>query len=195
MATYIPGVTDTIPEFHPFDPNLNYYSNVLSTKQQQYDSGLQKVNSIYGSVLNSPLLRVDNIQRRDKYFKSIEQDLQKVAGMDLSVDQNVNIATQLFDPVLKDQYIVKDMMYTRQLGKSYDTAEQYRNCADPEKCGGEYWETGVQALNYASEEFKNASADESLRYTAPKFTPYQNVTKKAIAAAKAAVARMREAAR
>lgn len=184
MSTYLPNSPDFIRQIQPFDSSLNFYAGVLSTKQAQFDQGLKKVNTIYGSLLNSPMTRGDNIERRDQYFKTIQQDIQKVAKMDLSIDQNVASAKTLFDPIINDKHIVKDMMWTKKLYSSYDNAEQYRNCADPEKCGGEYWDTGVQALNYASEEFKMASPDDSLNMQAPSFTPYQNVTKKAIKAAK-----------
>lgn len=184
MATYLQGVSDFIPQLTPYQPDLNYYSNVLSTKQGQYNEGLSKLNSIYGSALNSPMLRSSNIERRDEYFKTITQDLQKIAGLDLSIDKNVNTAKQVFAPILNDKYIVKDMAYTKGLQRSYQTAEQYRNCIDPDKCGGSFWQEGVDALNYAQEEFQKASPDDSLRYQPPKYTPYQNVTQKAIKAAK-----------
>lgn len=184
MSTYLPNSNDYIPALQPFNPDLNFYAGVLSTKQSQYDQGLNKLSSIYSSAFNSPMVRGDNIERRDKYFKTIEQNIQKVAGMDLSIDQNVSSAKTLFDPILNDQHIVKDMVYTKGLQNSYQRAEQFRNCVDPEKCGGEYWGEGVQALEYAKEEFQRASADDSLRYTAPEYTPYQNVTRKAIKAAK-----------
>lgn len=184
MATYLDGNQDYLPELQPFQPDLNYYAGVLSTKQTQYDQGLSKINSLYGSSLNSPMLRGDNIQRRDQYFKTIEQDLQKTAGMDLSIDSNVEAAKTLFDPILNDQSIVKDMVYTKQLNNSYQTAEQFRNCVDPDKCGGEFWNEGVQALDFAKEEFINASPDDALRSQAPKYVPRINVTRKAIAAAK-----------
>lgn len=185
MASYINGITDFIPSLVPFQPDFNYYANVLATKQQQFDTGLAKINSIYGSVLNSPMLRQDNIERRGNYFNTIQQDIQKVAGMDLSLDQNVNTAKTLFDPILNDKHIVNDMIFSKRLQNSYGTAESFRNCVDPNKCNGEFWNEGVQALNYAAEEFKNANPDDALNLQAPKFTPYQNVTKKAMEAAKA----------
>lgn len=184
MSSYLPGSSDYLPQLQPFQPDLNFYAGVLATKQQQYDKGLAQVNSIYGSALNSPMLRSDNIQRRDKYFQTIQQDIKKIAGLDLSVDQNISTANTLFEPILNDQNIVQDMIFTKQLGNAYDNAEQYRNCIDPDKCGGSFWEEGVQALNYAREEYQNASPDEAMRYQAPKFTPKINVTQKAIKAAK-----------
>lgn len=184
MSTYLPTSTDFIPQLQPFNPDLNYYSGVLQTKQAQYNEGLSKINSIYGSTLNSPMTAQDNIEKRDKYFRTIQQDIQKVAKMDLSLDQNVESAKTLFDPLLNDKDIVNDMIYTRGANDALSIGEQYRNCVDPDKCNGEYWDEGMQAVHYDIEEFRNATPEQRLRMNAPKFTPKINVTRKAIKAAK-----------
>ena len=184
MSNYLPGSTDYIPQIQPFNPDLNFYAGALATKQQQYDQGLSSLSSLYSSALNSPMSRIDNIERRNRYFKTIEQQVQKTAQLDLSIDQNVTAAKTLFDPIINDQHIVKDMVFTKGLDNSYQRSEQFRNCVDPDKCGGEYWQDGVDALNYARQEFQTASADDSLRFQSPEYVPYQNVTKKAMKAAK-----------
>jgi len=48
MATYLSGVTDYIPQFQPFQPDLNLYANILQTKQTRYDSNYKAINNIYG---------------------------------------------------------------------------------------------------------------------------------------------------
>lgn len=184
MVSYINGITDYVPQLQNFQPDLNFYASALATKQNQYDQNLNKLSSIYSSAFNSSMTRGDNIERRSNYFKTIEQQIQKVASLDLSIDQNVNASKSLFDPILNDRHIIKDITYTKGLDNSYQRGEQFRNCVDPEKCGGEYWQEGIDALNYAQEEFQNASPDDSLRFQAPEYVPYQNITKKAVKAAK-----------
>jgi hypothetical protein len=44
MATYLQGVTDYIPQFQPFQPDLNFYGNVMQTKQTQYDTNWKALN-------------------------------------------------------------------------------------------------------------------------------------------------------
>ena len=48
MATYLQGVTDYIPQFQPFQPDLNFYSNIMQTKQSQYDTNFNNINNLYG---------------------------------------------------------------------------------------------------------------------------------------------------
>ena len=38
MATYIQGLTDYIPQIQPFQPDLNFYGNVMQAKQTKYDA-------------------------------------------------------------------------------------------------------------------------------------------------------------
>ena len=63
MATYLPNVTDIIPEFRPFTPNFDFYNQVLQVKNAQYQQGYKKISNLYGSALNSPLSRDSNIER------------------------------------------------------------------------------------------------------------------------------------
>ena len=38
MATYIPGITDYIPQIQQFRPDYNFYGNILQSKQGQFDA-------------------------------------------------------------------------------------------------------------------------------------------------------------
>ena len=52
MATYIAGVTDYIPQIQPFQPDLNFYANVMQTRQSRYDAAKTQINNLYGSASN-----------------------------------------------------------------------------------------------------------------------------------------------
>jgi hypothetical protein len=60
MATYLQGVQDYIPQFQPFQPDLNLYANVLQTKQTQYDTAWKSLNNVYGQYFYSDLTRDSN---------------------------------------------------------------------------------------------------------------------------------------
>lgn len=186
MATSIPGLTDYVAQIQPFKPDLNFYSNVLQTKQAQYDAGYSQMSGLYSSILNSPMLRDSNNKRRDEFLKAIDQDLKKVSGLDLSREENINVAQNIFKPFYEDKNIIHDMAFTKKYYGELGKAEGFRNCIDPDKCGGAYWEKGVSALHYQAEEYKNADPNSALQYNAPRYTPFVNVTKKAMEAAKAA---------
>lgn len=180
MATYIQGVTGYLPQIQAFKPNFNFYNKALQMKQSKYDAAHEKLSNMYGSLLNAPMLKDKNIEARDQFFKTIEQDIHKMSGLDLSKQQNVDAASDLFNQLLDDDKIVKDMAWTRNWQNQFKRAESFRNCINPEKCGGSWWEGGVQALNYKAQEFKEASDDQAMRMENARFTPYQNVMEKAI---------------
>ena len=185
MATTIPGITDFIPQIQPYQPDLNFYSSVLQTKQSQYDAGYSKMSGLYSSILNSPMLRDDNNNRRDEFLKAIDQDIKKVSGMDLSKQEYVSAANTIFKPFYEDKNIIHDIAFTKNYQKELGRAESFRNCIDPDKCGGAYWEPGVQAMHFKADEYRNADNKDALSYSAPRYTPFVNVTEKAMAAAEA----------
>lgn len=183
MATYIAGITDYIPQIQPFQPDLNFYANVMQTKQSRYNAAKKEMNDLYGSLLYSPLSREGNIKRRDEFFNSISNDLKKVAGLDLSLQQNIDAAKSIFKGFTDDKYIMDDMVKTKKHKAQLSKAEMLKACNNPEKCPG-YWEEGVRDLQYRMEEYKNLSDDEALNYEIGTYDSYYDWKKDALKAAK-----------
>ena len=185
MATYLQGVTDYIPEYQPFQPDLNFYSNVLQTKQTQYDTNWKALNKMYGQYYNADLTRDENVSKKDNYLKQIEFNLQRVSQLDLSLEQNVNQATQVFKPFYEDKGLVKDMAWTKNFMNQVGRAEGLKGSnvvAEREQ----YWNDGVLAMNYKRDEFKEASSEDALSFENASYTPYVNTVAKAQEVAKAA---------
>jgi len=185
MATYLQGVTDYIPQIQPFQPNLNLFNEVLNVKQTRYDQNYKAINDIYGKFFYSNLTRENNIERKDEVLKNIEFNLNKVSALDLSLEQNVTQAKQLFKPFYEDNYLMKDMAWTKNYINQRNKAATLQNSKD-EKERAMYWETGIKDLDYSREEFKEATDDESLGFGNVSYTPYVNVNKAALDIAKKA---------
>jgi len=185
MATYLQGVTDYIPQLQPFQPDLNLYANVLQTKQTQYDTAWKSLNSVYGQYYYADLSRQNNIDRKEEIIKNIDFNLKRVAGLDLSLTQNVQQATQVFKPFYEDKYLMKDMAWTKNYSNQRGRAEGYKNSLD-EKQRGMYWDGGVRAIDYMREEFQEVSDADSLNFGNAEYTPYVNAIKEAQKAAKEA---------
>jgi hypothetical protein len=183
MATYLQGVTDYIPDYQPFQPDLNFYNNYLQTKQSQYDSNWKSLNNLYGQYFYADLTRESNIKKKDDLLKQIDFNLNRVAGLDLSLEQNVNQATQIFTPFYEDKFLMKDMAYTKNFMNEYGRANGYKASKD-EKISGQYWDTGIKKMMYEREEFKNATDDESMTFSNVSYTPYVNAVEKYYKSAK-----------
>lgn len=175
MSTYLSGSPTYLPTVQPFQPNLQLFAGALQFKQTQYDTNRKKISDLYGSLLNSPLSRDSNVQAREEFFKSIDYEIKKLTNVDLSLQQNVNQAAGLFNAMYDNKNIVKDMMWTKNYNNEMQRAEGFRNCLDPEKCGGQYWEGGVQALDWKRDEFRKLSDEDAMMMGDVKYTPYVNV--------------------
>jgi len=173
MATYIQGVTDYIPDYQPFQPDLNFIGNYLQTKQSQYDTNFNNINNLYGKYLHAELTREPNIKRKDDYLKQIDFNLKRVARLDLSLQKNVEQATQIFAPFYKDSYLMKDMAYTKDFANKYNAVTATKKSLD-KKISDTYWDTGVESMLYQKDEFKNSTDDESLQFGNVEYTPYVN---------------------
>lgn len=176
MATYLQGVTDYIPDYQPFQPDLNFYANLLQTKQTQYDTNWNQLNNLYGQLYGADLTHDLNIKKKDELLKQIDFNLKRVSGLDLSLEQNVNQAMQVFRPFYEDKYLIKDMAWTKNWKNTYADADALKNSSDP-KQSSKYYAEGMRGLEYRRQLFKEASLDETLMMGDAKFTPKVDVVK------------------
>lgn len=177
MATYLQGVTDYIPQFQPFQPDLNFYNNLLQTKQTQYDSNWKSINKIYGQYFYSDLSRKDNLDIKEELMKNIDFNLKRTSGLDLSLDQNVEQAIQVFKPFYEDKHLMKDMAYTKNYQNQRNNGLSLKNSKDPNE-RSQYWDPGIKDLDYRREEFREVSREESLNFASTTYTPYVNALDK-----------------
>ena len=178
MATYIQGVTDYIPQFQPFQPDLNFYGNILQTKQTQYDTNWKSLNKMYGQYYNADLTRDENVAKKDQYLKKIEFDLKRVSQLDLSLEQNTSQATQIFKPFYEDKDLMNDMVVTMTHGREVGYGQSLKNAYE-QKDRDRYWDKGIQYLNFKLQEFKEASSEEALTFQSSKYTPNVDINTKA----------------
>ena len=174
MATYLQGVTDYIPDYQPFQPDLNFYGNLLQTKQSQYDTNWQSLNNLYGQLYGADLTHDKNIEKKDELLKHIDFNLKRVSGLDLSLEQNVTQATQVFKPFYEDRYLMKDMAWTKNWKNTYGSANALKNSQDP-KQRKQWWGIGIQGLELRRQMFKDATLDETLNMGNATYTPLVNV--------------------
>jgi hypothetical protein len=175
MATYLQGVTDYIPDYQPFQPDLNFYGNLMQTKQTQYDSNWKSLNNLYGSLYGADLTHDMNIKKKDELLKQIDFNLKRVSGLDLSLEQNVNQAMQVFRPFYEDKYLMKDMAWTKNWKNTYESAQALGTSQD-EKQRKQHWNIGIQGLELRRQMFKDASLEETLGMENAKYTPFVNAT-------------------
>lgn len=175
MATYLQGVTDFIPDYQPFQPDYNFYANALQTKQTQYDSNWKQLNNLYGQLYSADLTHGQNIEKKDELLKQIDFNLKRVSGLDLSLEQNVNQAMQVFRPFYEDKYLMKDMAWTKNWVNEFNSANALTKSKD-DKQRSQYWSIGIKGLELRKQMFKDSSLEETLNIRNAKYTPYVKAT-------------------
>jgi hypothetical protein len=157
----------------------------MQTKQTQYDTNWKALNKMYGQYYHSDLTRDDNVAKKDNYLKQIEFNLQRVSQLDLSLEQNVDQATQIFKPFYEDKGLMKDMAYTKNYMNNVSYGEGLKNAYD-QKQRDQYWADGIAELQFKRQEFKEASAEDAMSMESVEYTPYVNTVAKAQEVAKEA---------
>ena len=158
MATYLKDVQGNIPNIEKFNPNYTFYAEALQSRQSAYDTNHEKLNNLYGSLLNGGMFRDEDIKSRDEFFKAISDDIKKISGSDLSSPQNVIAAERVFNQVLDNKYVKQDLYNYRKAQSKQKYIDNLR-LYDKE---GKYWEGMDQLLNYQISDYKEADRDSAL---------------------------------
>lgn len=178
MARYPTGVKTFIPQIQPYQVDFNFANNVLKTKQNQYDTNWKQLNKLYGQIYYADLTRGESKEKQEALVKQIDFNLKRISTMDLSLDQNVQAAKQIFQPFYEDKNLMKDIAWTKNTSMQLSGAESLRNSSDEEQ-RARYWQDGVNAINYRVEEFKEMPYDQIQSAANARYTPYVDVMAKA----------------
>lgn len=178
MATFVNGITDYIPQFQPDIPNLDLIQQTLRVKQSQYDANYAQWERLQEGILKAPLSHADNIQERDKFFQAADKAIKKISASDLSKPQNLSVAERLFDPLINNTFIAKDIAFTKNWQQQYQRGLDSQDCVDPKKCPGRYNPEGLEALQYQMENFKSLPREATMKAAMPKYVYDPNINKR-----------------
>lgn len=174
MSTYVPGVETYLPDIKPFTPDYKFLSSVLQSRQDKYNRNWQATNDLYSKIVYAPLSRQDNLDKREQYIEQIKPSIEKISGLDLSIQQNVDSAKAVFAPFYEDDLLVKDMLYTTNYQNEMAYANRLLDSPD-ETQRGKWWETGIKDLQYKMQDFQNASGDAALAMGMPRYVDDVNL--------------------
>ena len=139
-----------------------------------YEQGFAQVNNAYGFV-NRNATNPYSLKVRDEFLGQARNNLKNLAAMDLSQQQNVDAAKNVFEPFVKNRPVLMDMAFTAHLDQQESIAESYRL-----KDGGkEFNEDNLNYLRQQRAAFANDNIDSVGSYYANRrsFTPYYDYYK------------------
>jgi hypothetical protein len=132
MATFLSGMTDINSAPQLFTPDYNFLRYTLEKRTQNYEQGLSQVSSAY-NFLNSELSSPINTERRNQYLKNAQQQLQSISSSDLSQQQNVAAANDVFAPMVNDKAFLFDATATANNKKQLAEMENWRTSSNIEE--------------------------------------------------------------
>ena len=168
MATYLPNVKEYIPQTETFTPDYKFLNDVLSVRQDRYDTNYKQMNNLYGSVVHADVSREDSKNTRDQYVNQLAPKLQQISGLDLSLQQNVDTAKALFSPFYEDKKLVRDIVFTKKWKSKMAHAQNLKD-SDDEKTRKQYWDGAIKKLQYDMEDFVNASSEDMMNKALPHY--------------------------
>ena len=174
MATYIKGADTYLPDIKPFTPDYKFLSAVLETKTDKYDANFKATNDLYNKVVYADLSRIDNKDKRDQYAQTIGPAIEKISGMDLSLQQNADQAQSVFAPFYEDDLIVRDIVYTSAYRKEQAMAQRLLD-QGTDVAIDRYSPRGVKSLQYQMDDFINADPNKAMNMKLPKYVQNANL--------------------
>lgn len=114
-----------------YTPDYSFLKYVLDKKTANYEKGLQSASSSYNN-LKKELTDPKNVQKRDQYLKDVQGQLQTIASSDFSLQQNVNYANSIFEPIATDKALVFDAYHTARLKNELAKEDGWEKSEDPE---------------------------------------------------------------
>jgi len=168
MATYIKGADTYLPDIKPFTPDYKFLSAVLETRTDKYDANFKATNDVYNRVVYADMSRQDNIEKRDQFAENIAPQIEKISGMDLSLQQNASAAQGVFKPFWDDNLIVKDVVYTSKYRDEMAYANRLRDSPD-RKLNDQFWDVGMRDMQYRMNDFINSDGNKALQMQLPRF--------------------------
>ena len=178
MAKYPQGVSSYIPSFQAYESDLTSMGEMLSIKQDKYDQNWKKLNSIYSTLYFSPTTHPQSQQVKDQLKNEIDFNLRRVSGLDLSLDQNVQAAQQVFQPFYQNQDLMYDMAATKNYQATKAKASSFQTSTKAEE-QGMWWQDGMLELDYKLQEFQNTPYDQIRKsgFSQLTYTPYVDIGK------------------
>lgn len=180
MARYPQGISTFIPTYQAYEPDFTTMGKMLSIKQNQYDQNWKELNNIYSSLYFSDTSHGESQKVKDQLKNEIDFNLKRISGLDLSLEQNVQTAQQVFQPFYQNKNLMYDMAATKNLRGAMAKGMSYKNStkADEQKL---FWQDGLIELDYKLKDFQSTPYDEiqSTGLAQVSYTPYVDIGKMA----------------
>lgn len=175
MASYLQNPSFGSYGIQPYMLPTQQIVQAIGARQNAFDEQASKLKLAYQSYLGLDLGLEANQQKLDSLMQGVNDGLKKAVRTDLSISQNGDEAMKIFDPIIKDEGIRYDNLYTKQIKEQISTAQNLRT----QNGGKEYSDTNLGYLTKPYQDFvkNNDPKQARMAYASRRFyTPYHDVS-------------------
>lgn len=137
--------TDQISQFNPYIQELpiDEMMKIGMYKQQQYDAGVQKIQSYVDNIAGLAVSKPQHKQYVQSQLNELGNKLKTVAAADFSNQQLVNSVGGMAGQILKDPIVQNAVYSTKVIQKGYQDMEAARKAGKSNKDNEDYYETQI----------------------------------------------------
>lgn len=154
-------------------PDFGMMTKAAASVQGRYLEGFNRYKSTINSLLNARIRSEDNNKFRSEYFKKIDEYLNNLKGVDFSNPANIEVATTLMDPLVKDKEFAYDLNTSMMQDAERGKMEQTRMSTD-EKIRSQYSPIMEAAMSYNDQDMRNAKRGDGsiFKVGVQRFVPF-----------------------
>lgn len=177
-TTPLDSGNSVVGRFSLYTPDFSTMAADLQKRSNLFQQGLSQIRSSYNNILSAPLLAQGNAEVRDEYIKQAQEKLKEISSVDLSQQQNVQSAEQIFSPFWQDQELLQDYSKSSQIIANQKKAAMFAESSDP-KVREQFWQTGADFVNLSAFDMQNAKrGDGSIgKVRVNKYVPFFDAMK------------------
>lgn len=132
MPSYLVSAKESFVPQSLYKPPIEALGDMLRIKQQQYLQGFNAVNSQYTTLQNASIVDETGelTAAKQQYLAEATEKLKNLSKVDLSLNQNVQAASQVFEPMLNDQALMMNIRGKQHNDAQISKLNQWRDSKD-----------------------------------------------------------------
>lgn len=184
MPTYTPPQVDhNLYQTQLPQSRMMEVFNLLEQKQGLYNQGLAQARNTISNMDNLPnqVLSPYSKELTTNFNQRAKEKIQEYSNLDFSMQSNVDLISNIYDPLLEDETFLADYGSTRNLNTQVKKAMSFRDSAKKDMYD-RYSDTNLQHLYNQYDDLANATTEASALAAAKKsssarYIPYTDYKK------------------
>jgi hypothetical protein len=162
MPSYLVSAKEAFVPTELYTPPIESIGEILRLKQNRYDQAWNQGNAMYRGIIDAPILSQHGQAKRQQFMQQADDAIKHLSTVDLSLEENQQMASSVFKPFWEDQLLVKEIGTVQKAQSEISLGEQMRNSTD-EKVREGYSTHSIQDLNNLLQEIRESSPEDMSR--------------------------------